>query len=166
MNKLLTKISELDNLSKFIIILVLILLIYILIICFLVPIMFSPSKGFTEEYLLSFSTPENRHINLISFLFAIVFGAIFAIMIRKKETDSKSENELNIIKGVLSNSDKQIIQILETVEEITQDSLMFRLEWSRAKVSTILTNLEKRNLIQRRREGKTYMVFLTKKNKK
>lgn len=163
MRELIKKISELDILSKFVFILVFIVFSYILIICFLIPIILSPSNGFSEEYILSFDTPENRHLNLISFLFAMSFGALFTILIRKEDEEN---NEIKIIKTVLSASDKQVIGILEDVDEITQDSLMFRLEWSRAKVSTTLTNLEKRNLIQRRREGKTYVVFLTKRIKK
>jgi uncharacterized membrane protein len=38
--------------------------------------------------------------------------------------------------------------------------LRFRLGWSKAKLSRILTNLDKMNLIQRERAGKTYNVFL------
>lgn len=44
---------------------------------------------------------------------------------------------------------------------ITQDSLRFRLGWSKAKVSRILTNLDRKNIVQRERTGKTYAVFLS-----
>ena len=54
------------------------------------------------------------------------------------------------------------LEAIKKSGEITQDSLRFRLDWSKAKVSTILTNLDKRNLIQRERIGKTYKVYLQK----
>ena len=62
----------------------------------------------------------------------------------------------------LSN-EKKILDEVKRAGEITQDSLRFRLNWSKAKISTILTNLDKINLIQRERQGKTYKVFLSKK---
>jgi len=71
-------------------------------------------------------------------------------------------DELEIIKRALSDDEKQVLDEIRRAGEITQDSLRFRLEWSKAKLSRILTNLDKLNLIQRERFGKTYKVFLTK----
>jgi len=77
----------------------------------------------------------------------------------------KEVDELKIIRKVLSNDEKAIVDEIRRAGEITQDSLRFRLGWSKAKVSRILTNLDKMNLIQRERVGKTYSVFLTEKKK-
>ena len=70
-------------------------------------------------------------------------------------------DELEIIKRALSDDEKQVLDEIRRAGEITQDSLRFRLEWSKAKLSRILTNLDKLNLIQRERFGKTYKVFFT-----
>jgi len=69
-------------------------------------------------------------------------------------------DELEIIKRALSDDEKAVLDEIRRAGEITQDSLRFRLEWSKAKLSRILTNLDKMNLIQRERVGKTYNVFL------
>ncbi|MFQ6065443.1 MAG: helix-turn-helix transcriptional regulator, partial [Candidatus Bathyarchaeia archaeon] len=64
-----------------------------------------------------------------------------------------------------SEDEKAIIDEIRRAGKITQDSLRFRLGWSKAKVSRILINLDKMNLIQRERIGKTYNVFLTEERK-
>jgi len=74
-------------------------------------------------------------------------------------------DELQIIRKVLSDDEKAIVDEIRRAGTITQDSLRFRLGWSKAKVSRILTSLDKMNLIQRERVGKTYNVFLTEKKK-
>jgi len=68
----------------------------------------------------------------------------------------------NIIRKALSEDEKSILEEIKKAGKITQDSLRFRLNWSKTKVSTILTNLDKINLIQRERTGKTYKVYLQK----
>jgi len=78
---------------------------------------------------------------------------------------TKDVDELKIIRKVLSGDENAIIDEIRRAGKITQDSLRFRLGWSKAKVSRILTNLDKMNLIQRERVGKTYNVFLTEKKK-
>lgn len=69
--------------------------------------------------------------------------------------------ELKIIKRALSEDEKAVIDEITRAGEITQDSLRFRLDWSKAKLSRILTNLDKMNIIQRERVGKTYNVFIS-----
>ena len=44
---------------------------------------------------------------------------------------------------------------------ITQTTLRFRTDLSKAKISQILTDFEKKNLIKREEKGKTYAVYLT-----
>ena len=81
----------------------------------------------------------------------------------KYNNKKRNIDELKIIKRVLSKDERKVIKELEKTREITQDSLGFRLGWSKAKISTILSNLDRMRLIQRKREGKTYSVFLQKK---
>lgn len=68
---------------------------------------------------------------------------------------------LNIIQRGLSPDAKAALKEVQRSGSVTQDSLRLRLGWSKAKTSTILTNLDKLNLIQRERMGKTYRVFLS-----
>lgn len=100
--------------------------------------------------------------NLVALSLALGVGAIVSLFLRTSPALRRDEaDELRIISKALSDDEKTVIEEVRRAGEITQDSLRFRLEWSKAKVSRILTNLDKMNLIQRRRTGKTYTVFLT-----
>lgn len=107
-------------------------------------------------------------LNLVAIFLAVGVGLLVFLLLRTPPSPPppvKEVDELSIIRKVLSEDEKAIIDEIRRVGEITQDSLRFRLGWSKAKVSRILTNLDKMNLIQRERIGKTYNVFLTEKRK-
>ena len=103
---------------------------------------------------------SNRaNILIFSFIVALIIGIIFSSYLSKIQT---KEKEYNILKKALSKDERTILDEIKKAGEITQDSLRFRLNWSKAKISTILSNLDKMNLIQRERIGKTYRVHLQK----
>jgi len=106
---------------------------------------------------------SNRaNILIFSFIVALIIGIIFSSYLSKIQT---KEKEYNILKKALSKDERMILDEIKKAGEITQDSLRFRLNWSKAKISTILSNLDKMNLIQRERSGKTYRVYLQKQFK-
>ena len=109
--------------------------------------------------MMNFSSASSTTMNLIALIVAIAATLILYFYIFKHEA---KEQEYNIIRRALSEDEKTILDEIKKTGEITQDSLRFRLDWSKAKVSTILTNLDKMNLIQRERIGKTYKVYLQK----
>ena len=106
---------------------------------------------------------------LLSLAIALVAGVLITLWLKPSmQTQPVSPvqsahriDELEIIKRALSDDEKQVRDEIRRAGEITQDSLRFRLEWSKAKLSRIVTNLDKLNLIQRERFSKTYKVFLT-----
>ena len=106
---------------------------------------------------------------LLSLAIALVAGVLVTLWLKPSMQaqpvvpvqPTPTIDELEIIKRALSDDEKQVLDEIRRAGEITQDSLRFRLEWSKAKLSRILTNLDKLNLIQRERLGKTYKVFLT-----
>jgi len=107
---------------------------------------------------------------LLSLVVALIAGVLIILFLKPSIQSqpvvtvqpASRIDELEIIKHALSDDEKQVLDEIRRAGEITQDSLRFRLEWSKAKLSRILTNLDKLNLIQRERFGKTYKVFLTK----
>ena len=109
--------------------------------------------------IMNFSSANSVTMNLVSLIVAISVALIVSFYLFKH--DAKNE-EYAIIRKALSDDEKRILDEIKKSGEITQDSLRFRLDWSKAKVSTILTNLDKRGLIQRERTGKTYKVYLQK----
>jgi uncharacterized membrane protein len=108
------------------------------------------------------TSPDYTVVILISLTIALVVGVLVTLWLKpaKTETTVSKTDELEIIKRALSDDEKAVLDEIRRAGEITQDSLRFRLEWSKAKLSRILTNLDKMNIIQRERVGKTYNVFL------
>ena len=100
---------------------------------------------------------------IVSLSTSLIIGLVTSLLLKtqKPETIEKKTDELEIIKRALSDDEKTVLDEIRRAGEITQDSLRFRLEWSKAKLSRILTNLDKMNIIQRERVGKTYKVFIT-----
>jgi uncharacterized membrane protein len=69
------------------------------------------------------------------------------------------KDEFSIIKRALTDDETSLLEkVREVPGGVTQDSLRFRLGWSKAKISTMLTNLDRMGLVQRERFGKTYKV--------
>jgi uncharacterized membrane protein len=106
-------------------------------------------------------------INLGALSLALLAGTLVSLWLKTEKTEVtiSKRDELETIKRALSDDEKAVLDEIRRAGEITQDSLRFRLDWSKAKLSRILTNLDKMNLIQRERVGKTYNVFLTEERK-
>ena len=119
----------------------------------------SMMQHMVNSNIMNFSDSTSAYINLTSLIVAII--AAIAVSFYLFRNDAK-EQEYSIVKRAMSEDEKTILDEIKKAGEITQDSLRFRLNWSKAKVSTILTNLDKMNLIQRERVGKTYKVFFQK----
>ena len=127
---------------------------------------------------MHFESPAHQTLSTMSVFLALLAMLSLSVWFRLSATISRGsgaqspettpnlDHELQILKRALSTDEKRILEEVEKESEITQDSLRFRLEWSKAKVSTIASNLDRMGLIQRRREGKTYIVFLPKTSRK
>lgn len=165
-------LKQLDNASKIAIIILVVLVGYLL--AFLIasslliptqtPMMQMMNQAMGAN-IMNFSTTSSIIINIVSLLFGIGLGLLTSLYLFGAQTKDKGQTkdkEYNILRKALSDDEKKILDEVKKAGEITQDSLRFRLDWSKAKVSTILTNLDKMGLIQRERTGKTYKVYLQK----
>ena len=164
MNK--PNIKEVDNVSKIALIILVAIVGYFLAFLIISPLFVpkqTPMMQMMGEAMgtniMNFSTTNSIIINLISLIFAAGLGFLTSLYLFRTKTEDR---EYNILRKALSQDEKKILDEIKKAKEITQDSLRFRLDWSKAKVSTILTNLDKRGLIQRERIGKTYKVYLQK----
>ena len=152
-------ITELNNVTKILLIILVVAVIYFIIFLALRPF-FAP-KSMMD--MMSQITGGIGTANIISLIIALIIGVIISFYLFKPENKSRDkENEFNIIKKVLSEDERRILDEIKKARGITQDSLRFRLGWSKAKISTMLTNLDKKGLVQRERTGKTYKVYLQK----
>jgi len=152
--------NGIDNVTKILLILLIGVILYFVMFMVLSPFLIKEPTSMAEMMNQIMGSNNNSPtINLASLIIALVVALIVSFYLFKRDV---KEQEYKIIRRALSEDEKKILDEIKKAGEITQDSLRFRLDWSKAKISTILTNLDKRNLIQRERTGKTYNVYLQK----
>ena len=79
----------------------------------------------------------------------------------EEEKDRKiGDEKFNIILMALDPYEKKVMKAVKEHDGITQSTLRLRIDMSKAKLSYVLQELEKRNLIKRVKKGKTLQVFL------
>jgi len=113
---------------------------------------YPPSRGGMMG-AMSGSAGWTGAVPLIIGVLAATLASLF--FFRSRKADERREG----MKAMLSSDEQTLLNAVEGAGEITQDSLRFRLDWSKAKVSAVLTNLDRRGLVQRERTGKTYKVL-------
>ena len=158
-------LTKLDNVTKILLVILVVAVSYFLIFLLLRPFLIAQPTSMAEMM----NQVMGRGIgtaNFIPLIIALIIGVIVSFYLFKQNEKDKDrerkDNELDIIKRVLSEDEKKVLNEVKKAKEITQDSLRFRLNWSKAKISTILTNLDKKGIVQRERTGKTYKVYLEK----
>ena len=153
------KSIELNNVTKILLVILIIAISYFIIFLILRPFLIAQPTSMAEmmNRVMGGSLVETSN-SLISLIIALIIGIIISFYIFKDK--SKERDEFSIIRKALSDDEKRILDEIKKAGKITQDSLRFRLDWSKAKVSTILTNLDKKGIIQRQRTGKTYNIHL------
>lgn len=169
-----TSASEMDVAVKVLIVVLVILFSYLIAFIILAPFLTPQPTSWPSMMQNMMGSSQTGIINLVALLLALTAGLAVLLLMWKPATavtpvekagGTKQLDELSIIKKALSEDEKAVIEEIRKAGEITQDSLRFRLDWSKAKLSRILTNLDKMNIIQRERIGKTYNVFLTEKKR-
>ena len=101
--------------------------------------------GALGVYLLFFSTSEE---------------AILKRLEQEKNMKIEQDKFELVLKG-MDDNEKKVLKAVKEQEGITQSTLKFRTDLSKAKVSQILTDFERKNLVKREVKGKTYSVYLT-----
>ena len=107
-------------------------------------------------------------VGLISFIAALGVYLLFfstseeAILKRlEEEKNMKIEHDkFGLILKAMDENEQKVLKAIKEQEGITQSTLKFRADLSKAKVSQILTDFEKKRLIKRELNGKTYSVYL------
>ncbi len=169
----LKQIQAFDPVTKGGIVVLFMMFIYILFLFVLKPVFIPESDVIAHttvmgDHIMSFASPAQRNLNIISLFLSVAAGLGIWLLLKGKETkpvavQQSPVHELQIIKKALSADEKKLVEEIERAGEITQDSLRFRLDWSKAKVSALLLQLDRMNIVQRERQGKTYNVFISKK---
>ncbi len=107
-------------------------------------------------------------VGLISFIGALGIYLLFfstseeAILRRLEEEKNVKieQNKFELILKAMDDNEKKVLKAVKEQEGITQSTLRYRTDLSKAKVSQILTDFEKKHLVKREMKGKTYAVYL------
>ena len=107
-------------------------------------------------------------VGLISFIGALGIYLLFfstseeAILKRLEEEKSikLEQNKFDFVLKAMDDNEQKVLKAIKEQEGITQSTLKFRTDLSKSKVSQILTDFEKKNLVKRELKGKTYAVYL------
>ncbi len=153
-------LKQIDSISKIVLIILVVAVSYFIFLLILRPLFIAHPVSMADMMNRMFrgDTTSNL-INIASLILSLIIAVVVSLYLFRTQTEDK---EYKIIRKALSEDEKEILDEIKRAGEITQDSLRFRLNWSKAKISTILTNLDKREIIQRERIGKTYKVYLQK----
>ena len=95
-------------------------------------------------YILFFSKSEERILKRLE----------------EHKNERTEEEKFNLILKALGSYEKKVLKAVKEQDGITQNTLRLRTNMSKAKLSYVLQELEKRNVIKRNRKGKTLEVFL------
>ena len=107
-------------------------------------------------------------VGLISFIGALGIYLLFfstseeAILRRLEEEKNKKleMDKFDLILKAMDENEQKVLKAIKEQDGITQSTLKFRADLSKAKISQILTDFERKNLIRRELKGKTYAVHL------
>lgn len=102
--------------------------------------------------------------SLVSLGFYILFFNKDEELLLKKIGEGRKEitkeQKFDIMLNALSPQERQIIQIIREEEGITQVMLRIRSDFSKTKLSFVLADLEKKELIKKEIYGKTNKIYL------
>jgi len=120
----------------------------------------------TETYIIRYKLTEEKQNITETLLIPIatfalgVFSSLFLIKTFFRKKLAKGEIS-RVISVILSPDENKIMKtIAETGGEIEQDEIIEKTGFSKAKVSTHLTKLEKRKLIEKKRYGRKNIIKL------
>lgn len=86
-----------------------------------------------------------------------------AVILRRFEEEKLrmlNKDRFNILMKTLDNNEQKVLSTLREKEGISQHMVTLKTGLSKSKVSLILSNFERKNLVKREVNGKTYSVYL------
>lgn len=102
-------------------------------------------------------------IGIFAFIFALGFYLIFfnktEDRLIKRLGEEKDNERFEFAMKFLDPFEAKVLKKIKEEEGITQSTLRIKLDMSKAKLSYVLQDLEKRGLIKRAEKGKTLQVF-------
>ena len=160
-------LKSLHSSSRIIIILIIGTMIYLLSYLALSPFLL-PVQGGHMAMMDSFYSSNGIVLQIISLALSLA-GMLAASLyfFEKIPGEKDGKDDFQVLKRALTENETKLLEeVRKESGGITQDSLRFRLDWSKAKISTMLTNLDRMGLVQRERFGKTFKIHYQEKPEK
>lgn len=117
------------------------------------------------EKALSFS---HIAVGVFSFILALGFYLLFfnktesAILskLEKEKNRQVEDSKFDILLKALDEYEQKVVKAVREQPGITQNTLRIRLDMSKAKLSYVLQELERRGIVKRVEKGKTLSIYL------
>ncbi|HIH11776.1 TPA: winged helix-turn-helix transcriptional regulator [Candidatus Woesearchaeota archaeon] len=96
-------------------------------------------------------------------IYLIFFSTSEEAIVRRLEQDSTrklEEDTFSILLKGLDTFEREVIQIIKKEPGITQNTLRLKVNMSKAKLSQVLLELDKKGLLTRQEHKKTYKLYL------
>ena len=108
-----------------------------------------------------YGSSQGIFANIAALIIAIIVGLLIYLGLgeKKEEHKKKHTSSIHSVKRFLSEDELAALKEIKKKDGITQASLRLRLNWSKAKVSSILSHLDRMKLIRRERDRKTYKIY-------
>jgi len=114
------------------------------------PLFNETDPNLEEQYLF---TDQNNWMNIA--FFSIALTAVILLLASKIRTRKNGPGEALAEKPAkLSKETRQVLEIVQREQRLTQKELRKKLPWSEAKVSLVVADLEERGLIKKIKKGR------------
>lgn len=166
-----------DNKSLGVILIIVCLILGLIIFVFNQKLNEQSNAGCSCDFMEDGGTcPAENHTHWQTYLAIILLSGIIALGVyliffeksqkeiistlnKQKQIQNQEEKFEILLKG-LNEEEKKIIKAVKEQDGITQQTLRLRTDMHKSKLSIVLDNLEKKELISRKEKGKTKEVFL------
>jgi uncharacterized membrane protein len=107
-------------------------------------------------------TGRSYQLLVLGLFLGFVLGALssYSYLLHRKVSTEKSEEILITVPGLTESENKVFLALLKEEGRVYQDKLPLLSGLSRARVSEILTSLEKKGIVKKEGRGRTNLVTL------
>ena len=106
-----------------------------------------------------------HYLMTLSFIGGMAAGVIFFLWsrtsLKQPETVSVVKRNVEVLKKALSEDERLLLDMIGESEGVTQDSIRFKTGFSKSKVSALISEMEKKDILSREKLGRTYKVFIS-----
>ncbi|MBN1159991.1 MAG: hypothetical protein JXA43_02005 [Candidatus Diapherotrites archaeon] len=110
----------------------------------------------TESTILSTDRAVLNALIPLAIVICLIFGFILTFMRSK----TKVEGQILVVRKILKEDEAQVFDALIANEGISQSKLLGKIDFSKAKLSQVLSDLENRNIVMKKKYGKENRVYI------